>query len=84
MKNYIIKKINKKYKKNSFFWIYRIKNNIPVFIGEWEYNPVSTRGIQSEAMTRIAELWEIPKKYANKSLYYEDLSYKIWINFFIF
>ena len=47
--------------------IYRIKNNIPVYIGYCEYCSGSTRGAKHEAFNYLMDNGYIPKKYYKSS-----------------
>lgn len=49
--------------------VYRIKNNLPVYIGEVIWNTASYKGIETETMNFIAKSGNIQKKY--KDGYYK-------------
>ena len=48
--------------------IYRIKNNVPVYVSEFEYRNGCTRGDIHEAFNKLMEIGEIPKKYYKSSV----------------
>lgn len=47
--------------------IYRIKNNLPVYVGTAEFSSGSTRGAQHEVFNYLMDNGYIPKKYYNSS-----------------
>lgn len=61
---------NSKYGSNVILRVYRIKNNLPIFLGEAFYNTGSYRGHEHEALDLIIQKKELPKncqkgKYVN-------------------
>lgn len=54
--------------------IYRVKNNVPQYIGEVEFSSGATRGAASEVFNKLIELGHLPKSYANiENGYYFDI-----------
>lgn len=47
--------------------IYRVKNNLPIYVGECKYNTGSTPGADSEVFQELIRLKLIPKSYYNLS-----------------
>ena len=45
--------------------IYRLKKNVPYYIGKAEWQTASYKGAVSEVFGKLIELGEIPKKYYN-------------------
>lgn len=69
MKTFIFKEIryhNRK-RNNRECVIYKVKNNIPVFIGDLYYSTGSTPGAENEVFRFLIENKFIPKKYYNLS-----------------
>lgn len=50
---------------NRFCRIYRVKNNVPQYIGEVEFSSGTTRGAASEVFNKLIELGHLPKNYLN-------------------
>ena len=69
MKIFIYKetKHQKRTRNNRELIIYKIKNNIPVYIGTLEYSTGSTRGAKHETFNFLIDNGYIPKKYYNSS-----------------
>ncbi len=69
MKIFIYKEIkhHNRTRNNRELTIYKIKNNIPVYIGRVEYSTGSTRGAQHETFNFLMDNGYIPKKYYNSS-----------------
>lgn len=69
MKTFIYKEIKHHNRtcNNRELTIYKIKNNIPVYIGTVEYSTGSTRGAQHEVFNYLMDNGHIPKKYYNSS-----------------
>lgn len=69
MKIFIYKEIkhHNRTRSNRELTIYKIKNNIPVYIGSVEYSTGSTRGAKHEAFNFLMDNGHIPKKYYNSS-----------------
>ena len=60
-------KHNNKTRNNRELTIYRIKNNIPVYIGSYEYSTGSTRGAKHEVFNYLMNNGYVPKKYYKSS-----------------
>lgn len=60
-------KHNNRTRNNRELTIYRIKNNIPVYIGTCEYSTGSTRGAKHETFNYLMDNGYIPKKYYKSS-----------------
>ena len=69
MKTFIYKetKHHNRTKNNRELTIYQIKNNIPIYIGTYEYSAGSTRGGKHEVFNYLMDQQHIPKKYYNSS-----------------
>lgn len=69
MKIFIYKEIKhpNRTRNNRELTIYKIKNNIPVYIGTIEYSTGSTRGAKHETFNFLMDNGYIPKKYYNSS-----------------
>lgn len=52
---------------NRYCRIYRVKNNVPQYIGEVEFSTGSYRGEDSEVFNKLIEIGQIPKSYYNLS-----------------
>ncbi len=49
------------YKKKTICTIYRVKNNMPIYIGEVEFSMASTKDAVSEVFNKLVQLKEVPK-----------------------
>jgi hypothetical protein len=69
MKTFIYKetKHNNRTRNNRELTIYHIKNNMPVYIGNYEYSTGSTRGAKHEVFNYLMDNGYIPKKYYKSS-----------------
>lgn len=69
MKTFIYKQEFRKatYGQNVTCTIYRVKNNLPIYVGECKYNTGSSMGADSEVFNELIKLKLIPKKYYNIS-----------------
>ena len=70
MQTFIYKetKHNNRTRNNRELTIYRIKNNMPVYIGTCEYSTGSTRGAKHETFNYLMNSGYIPKKYYKSSV----------------
>ena len=69
MKNFIYKEIkhHNRTRNNRELTIYKVKNNMPEYIGTLEYSTASTRGAQHEVFNYLMNNGYIPKKYYKSS-----------------
>lgn len=69
MKTFIYKETahHNRTRNNRELTIYKMKNNIPQYVGTLEYSTGSTRGAQHEAFNFLMEHGYIPKKYYKSS-----------------
>lgn len=69
MKHFIFKETRypNRIRNNRELTIYRIKDNVPVYVGSCEYSTGSTRGAVHEAFNYLMDNGYIPKKYYRSS-----------------
>lgn len=52
--------------------IYRVKNNVPYYVGECTFNTGSCKGNVSEVFTTLIDLKEIPESWKGNGYYYNS------------
>jgi len=80
MKTYLIKSTfkNAKYYRSVIIEIYRIKHNVPVFIGGQEFNTGGWKGEKSCALDILLDHKEISKKAYGDGYFKSDNSFKLY------
>ena len=69
MKTFIYKEIRHHSRRNNReLTIYRVKNNVPEYVGTCYYSTASCRGAKHETFNFLIANGYIPKKYYNSSL----------------